>query len=66
MYKKLQHIRRTGEGIITFIFADNTIQRQSINQEIFFDERGRMLDLSKVIDLFNDIRHDLKAVSWDI
>lgn len=53
-------------GVVTFHFADGTKQTQSINKDIFFDEKGKNLDLYKVVQKFNDICHDIKAIKYEI
>jgi len=62
----LLNAKNNNNGTITFNFADGTKQHQSINKEMFFDEKKNPLDLYKVVQHINDICHDLKAVDYEI
>ena len=53
-------------GNITFNFADGTRQRQPLNTKIFYDEKGKSLDLYKVVSKINDICQDIKAINYEI
>ena len=65
MYKQLSQIRETGQGSVTYIFADGTKQVSNINSQIFYDEKGRKKDLNAVVNVFQTTAHDLKAISFE-
>lgn len=64
--KKLISLKKEESGHITFVFRDETKQRQSINRQFFYDDRGKDLPIQKVIYKINDICHDLKALYYEI
>ncbi len=53
-------------GVITYLFKDGTKQTQNINKSVFYDYAGKNLPLYKVLQLFNDISHDLGAVEFEL
>jgi len=62
----LLRIKDKENGTITFKFADGTFQSQNINKQFFYDEKGKPLDLTKVVQHINDICHDLHAVTFEV
>jgi len=65
MYKQLSQIRETGQGSVTYNFADGTKQVATINSQVFYDEKGRKKDLNVVVSIFQSTAHDLKAISFE-
>lgn len=53
-------------GVVTYLFKDGTKQTQSINNQVFYDEKGKDLALYKVIQMFNTIAHDLGAYRFNL
>lgn len=65
MYKQLANIRFTGQGSVTYSFADGTKQVSSINSTIFLNEKGKQLNLNSVMEVFQDTAHDLGAIKFE-
>lgn len=64
--QKLLSVKENENGDINFKFSNGTTQRQPINKQFFYDDKGRPLDLYKVLQNINDICHDKCAISYEI
>jgi hypothetical protein len=64
MFKQLALIRALQQGCVTYNFADGTKQVSQINNSIFYDDKGRKVDLNNVMKIFQTTAWDLKATSF--
>lgn len=65
MFKQLANIRATGQGSVTYSFEDGTKQVANINTVIFYNEKGKQLNLNNVMEIFQSTAHDLRAKSFN-
>lgn len=58
---------RINGGTVTYHFADNTKQVSNLNKEIFINEKNNKdKSLNDVLELLDSIKHDLKAISFEL
>lgn len=65
MFKQLSQIRESGQGTVTYTFADGTKQVSDINSKVFYGDKGQKRSLDQVMAVFQSTAHDLKAVSFE-
>ncbi len=63
---KIQKATGLAMDTITYIFANGSKQSQPINQEAFFDQKGKRRSQNEMIQLFQQTAWDRNAVSFSI
>ena len=64
--KGLIQVKKNSQGNINFYYRDGSMQTMSFSLELFTDEKGEERRFGEIIAILNDIKHDLRAVSFRI
>jgi hypothetical protein len=65
LFSDLKKVREKGNGSVTYNFENGSKQVSQINNNVFYNERGKPENLTKVMDIFITTAHDLKALSFN-